>query len=131
MKLEKILDTYKVEKGFLKPYTYKLVKDENTYHILVLKVSRTNMVTVNSKKIWNIKSGSIDGIRYITSSSRLIQLEDFLQLENPIIVYKNPPYKTLKYLNESDVIDISDQTEVNGITVFQSFKQFIEEFQKK
>jgi len=131
MKLQNELPNFKVVNGFLKPYTYKLQNDQTTFHILVLKVGRSNMVTVNSKSIWNIKMGRIDGIRFVTSSSKLIHLKDFLSLENPIIVYRNKPYKTLKYLNESDVVDISDVFEVNGITLFHSFAKFVDEFQKK
>lgn len=120
-----------VKKGFLKPYTYQVTHQDKTYHILVLKVHRSKIVTVNSKYIWNIKSGSISGIHFKTSSSHLVSLKEFLALENPVIVFRSRPYKTLKYLNESDVIDISNESDVYGIPVYHSYEDWIAKFLKQ
>ena len=129
--VKKALPNCIVKKGLLKSYTYKITCQNSVYHVLVLPVNKYHMVTVNSKHIWNIKSGSLNGIQFKTNASHLLQLQDFMSYENPIITYKQPPYKTLKYLNESDVVDISDQSEVYGIPIFQSVAKLVEHFQKK
>lgn len=128
--VKKALPNCIVKKGLLKSYTYKITCNDKIHHILVLPVNKYHIVTVNSKYIWNIKSGSVNGIQFKTNASHLLQLQEFMAYENPMISYKQPPYKTLKYLNESDVIDISNQDEVYGIPVFQSVEKMIEYFQQ-
>lgn len=115
-----------LKKAWFKPYTHTITVQDTTYHIYQLSVTPHNQLTIHSKHIWNLQSGKVDGVRYITRSKRLINLSSFHALPNPLYLFKNKPYKILKYINESDIIDISDQTEINGIPIFYSIEQLKE-----
>ena len=83
--------------------------------VKILKTSSTNQVTINSTIIWDIKNGKVDGVRYKTTSTRRINLIEFRNNKHKLIIFTNKPYKVLRYLNESDIIDVSDQHEAHGI----------------
>lgn len=112
-----------VKKAFLKDYNFEVIIDGVSHYIKKLPISRNTILTINSKHIWNIKKGRADGVSFKTGSSTLIKINEFNKLTNKIIVFNSQPYKILKYLNESDIIDISNDTEINEIRIFNSFKK--------
>ncbi len=84
------------------------------YNILILKANSNTQITINSKNIWELKKGNLDGLRFKAINSVLINLKEFMELENRIIIFTNRPYKILKVLNESEVKDISIESSVYG-----------------
>ncbi len=120
MKQTLIQNDCSVKKKWLGSYTYQVICDGITYHILVLPTHAQQLVTINSKSIWNIKTGRIDGARFAVSHVKSIHIDDFLRLENPIIVFKKMPYKVLKYINESDVVEITSTLDAYGLPIFST-----------
>lgn len=119
-----------VKRVWFKPYQYQVTHNENTYHVKVLPVSTRHIVTINSKYVWNIKTGSVKGLQYKTHRSNLIDMRPLLQYSNPIVVFKSRPYKILQYLNESDIIDISSQSSVHSIPFFTNIDAFLAYLEK-
>ena len=97
-------------------FSYDLVINFSNikYNILIMKVNSNTQVTINSKNIWEIKKGKLDGLRFKAINSVLLNLKRFMELENRIIIFTNTPYKVLKVLNESEVKDISIESNVYG-----------------
>lgn len=114
-----------VKKAWFKPYQYQVTTGDKTYHVKALPVTTRHILTINSKYVWNIKSGSVNGLQYKTHRSNLIDMRPLLQFENPIVVFKARPYKILKYLNESDIVDISSQSSVHGVPFYTKLETFL------
>jgi len=93
----------------------QVIQNEETYNIKLVKVEKNGMICVNSKTIWDIRSGRPNGIRYTTTSSRLLDLSEFVKKENPIILLTNKPYRITQAINESDVEFITDKNKVHNI----------------
>ncbi|GEM_PF-1203990 len=123
--LQKRLSGCTISKGRLKDYTYRIDCGERVFHVLVLPVSHRHLVTVNSKHIWNIKSGNLKGIRFQTTSSRMIDLRAFNKRTNRIVLFKHAPYKILKYINESEVIDITGKPSVHDTMLARSTQALV------
>ena len=114
-----------VQKGWFKPYSYAITCDGITHHVYLVPTHKGQLVTINSKYIWNIKTGKIDGARFTTSHVKVLELQAFLKLENPIIVLKKPPYKVLKYINESEVDDITTSLDAFGLTILPNTQKLL------
>ncbi len=121
--LKEIFPDSRIKKVFFDSYDYKIINDSKTTHIRMLNVNRNTILSINSKFIWEIKTGKPSGISFKTSSSTLINLKDFNKQKNKVIIFKEKPYKILKYINESEVINISNHKEINNIRIFNSFKE--------
>lgn len=116
---------------WFKPHQYIVEHDDIRYHVRVLPVTSRHLLTVNSAHIWNIKTGSVKGLQYKTRSSHLVDLRDFLRSPNPVIVFKQRPYKILRYRNESDIDDISGASEINGIPIHTNLQAFLNTLRTK
>lgn len=112
-----------VKKVLFKSYNYVLTLNETVYYIKVLNVSKNNILSINSKYVWEIRTGKPNGISFKTSSKTMLDMTEFNELKNKIIVFKGKPYKVLKYINESEVVDISDNQEIFDIKIFNSIKK--------
>jgi hypothetical protein len=121
---------YQIKKVRFKPFQYIITYNNKTYHVLQINLSSSNQLTIHSKHVWNIQYGRVDGARYKTRGKKLLYLDRFHQLENPIYYLKNKPYRILQYINESDIVDISAQHSIHGIPLFYSL-QSIEEYLTK
>lgn len=116
---------YHVKRKYFGTYTYQISTKDTVYHVLVLPTSRSHLVTINSKYIWNIKSGSIQGARFVTRSVKTVKMDAFLKLTNPIVVFKNIPYKVLKYINESEVVDITTTLDAHNVTILPTKESIV------
>lgn len=119
-----------VKRVWFKPYQYLVTNQNTTYHVRVLPVTQRTLLTINSKYIWNLKTGKAQGVRYNTHGSHLVNLKEFLQLPNPIVVFKQRPFKILQYLNESDIIDISSASSVHDVPMFTNLQHFLSSLSK-
>ena len=117
---------YNVNTKLFSEYDFEVVTDKKSYFVKVLNVTSDYQVTINSKKIWDLKKGNVSGIRFKTVSSSLVNLEDFNKLDNKVIVFISKPYKVLKALNESDLLDISEVKVVNNIFITSNIEELIE-----
>ncbi|KFZ26261.1 MAG: hypothetical protein KQ78_01506 [Candidatus Izimaplasma bacterium HR2] len=124
--IKNLKEKYEVKTKYFKDYDLEVSNKSKTYYIKVLNVSNNHQITVNSKLIWNIKKGKLDGIKFNTLDSILLSLKEFNKLDNKIIMFTNKPYKLLKALNESDLIDISEETEINDIFVTYNISKLVE-----
>ncbi len=122
MELQNTFQGITLKKKYLKDYTYLAKFGDEQYHILVLPVTKNSILTINSQNVWEIKYGRPNGARFNTYSSKLVNLSRFHKLENKMIVFKGKPHKILKYINESDIVDISENEEIFGIKLFDSMK---------
>jgi len=120
-----------VKRVWFKPYQYLVTTDDTTYQVRVLPVSSRHILTINSKYVWNIKSGTVNGLQYKTRGSHLIDMKPILALPNPVVVFKNRPYKILQYLNESDIIDISGQQVIHDLPIFTTLQSFLHQLSTK
>ena len=124
--IKNLKEKYDVKIKYFKEYDLEVSSKSKTYYIKVLNVSSNHQITINSKLIWNIKKGKIDGIKFNTLDSVLLSLKEFNKLDNKIIMFTNKPYKLLKVLNESDLIDISEESKINDIFVTYDISKIVE-----
>ena len=117
-----IINNLNGKKHFAKPYNYTIDSNDSTYYVKVMITSKNSQITINSKNIWEFAKGKIDGIRFMKKSAELVNLSDFMTLEKRIVIVSVEPYRVLKCLNESDVIDVSKDTEVYDTTIVKSIK---------
>lgn len=111
------------KKHFSMPYNYSIEAKGKTFYVKVLQTSANSQLTINSQSIWELVKGKVDGIRFKKTSSQMLNISHFMTLENKIVVLTNKPYRILKYLNESDVVDISKDESINGITIVKSIEE--------
>lgn len=57
------------------------------------------------------------------TSSNLFRLDKYYKEENKLIYLTNKPFRILQYLNEADIIDVSEQMKVNGFILFTDVNQ--------
>ncbi|MCK5388515.1 MAG: hypothetical protein KAJ22_04455 [Candidatus Izimaplasma sp.] len=112
-----IKSEYKTEKRSDRSHDIILYLNKKKYYLKVVNISSNVLLSINSKFVWEVKKGKISGIRFIKYSSTLIDLKSFIKKENKIVVLTNRPYKILKQLNESDIIDVSTKDYVHNIFI--------------
>ena len=113
--IRNIKEKYQVNIKYFGDYDFEVKGSLESYFVKVLNITENHQITINSKVIWNLKKGKIKGIKFNTTSSKFIHLKEFNKYKNKIIVFTSKPYKILKALNESDLIDISTDSLVNDI----------------
>ena len=100
---------YETEKRNDYSHDIILIFKDKKYYVKIVNVASNNLLSLNSRYIWEIKKGRVSGIRFIQHSSTLINLKAFMKLENRVVFLTNKPYKILKQLNEADIIDVSNE----------------------
>jgi len=108
----------KLKRHYFKPYNYTI----GPYHIKIVNVTNKQILTVNSKYIWEIKTGKIDGLSFRTKETKRLNLKDFLKHKKPIIILREKPYKIYQYVNESEIIDISNTNKIYDIPIYNGIK---------
>jgi len=108
---------YNTEKRSDNSHSIILIIDNIKYYVKIINTTSNVLVSLNSKSVWEIKKGKISGIRFIKHSSILIDLKKFMTKEHKIIILTNKPYKIMKQVNESDIIDVSDEQYVHNIFI--------------
>ncbi len=91
-----------------------LVINNVEYYVKIFNTTSNMQVSINSKYMWELSKGRINGIRFIKYSSKLIDLRGFIKNEKRIIILSNKPYKILKQINESDIEDVSSENSVHS-----------------
>jgi len=130
--ISKILkESFKVTQMFFSECDFKVDNGNDTFHVKVINVLSTHQVTVNSQDIWEIKKGRIKGIRFEAISSDIVNLSEFNKLDNKIIFLANKPFKLLKVLNESELLDISGKNEFDNMFVSSDILKIIEFIKEK
>lgn len=92
------------------------------YHIKILNTNSNIQLTLNSKYVWALKKGKVSGIRFKGSSSTLLDVRNFMQKENRVVILTNKPYKILMYLNESDIKDVSTRSVIHDTKFIYDFR---------
>lgn len=124
-KLLKVLSTqFDINKTKAKDYDFDMVYMGIEYRIKILCIPKNAQLTVNSSTVWEIGKGKLDGIRFIKSSSDLYRFNGFSKFKNKVVLLSEEPYKILKYVNESDLIDISQEIYIDDIILIRNLKQF-------
>ena len=123
--IQELKENHNAMSHWFKPYDLTVDHNGKTYHIKILPVTGKNLVTINSKYRWDIKAGSVDGIRFKTNSVRSVMLKDFVKEDNPVILLTNKPYQILQYINESEVVDISDKNMAFETLYYTDVNEFI------
>lgn len=111
---QQIESKYSGVKVRFKEYDASFVKGDQTYVVKVVRVHSKQQLTINSTIIWEIKNGKVDGARFIPTSSRLLDLREFMSHRNRIVVLTEEPYRILQCLNEADIIDASDKDQIHN-----------------
>lgn len=99
-----------VKKVVMKPYDYICHHKENIYHIKTIRFSRSAIVTFYSRNHLSIKTGKIKDGRFLTKKERIISLDGFADVHQGVLLFDKEPYKILKQLNESDIVEVKDST---------------------
>ena len=118
--LKYLKSEFNTEKRSDNSYDITLNIKEKKYYVKIVNTNSNVLVSLNSKYVWEIKKGKISGIRFIKHSSRLIDLKKFMTKEQKIVILTNKPYKILKQVNESDIIDVSNEKYVHNIFITNS-----------
>ncbi len=121
--IKHLVENYNGKRARFSDYDVVFQKDGKEYYAKILQVSSSNQITINSTIIWEIKSGRISGVRYKATSSRMIDLSTFRRYENKVLLFTDTPYRVLKYLNESDLVDVSNEHNVHGIFYLDSVQK--------
>jgi len=124
--IKKLKRIYKIKTKSLGVYDFEVITDNKSYFVKIINITNNYQVTINSKIIWDLKKGTINGIRFKAVSSNLISLKEFNKLENKVVIFTSKPYKVLKVLNESDLLDISNEKTVNDIFITSKIEDLIE-----
>lgn len=117
---------FKTSKSKNKHYDFDIEINNIAYQMKVLKTNERTQITVNSLTIWEIAKGLKNGIRFKKTSSNLINLTAFNKCENKLIFLTGKPYRILKYLNESDIVVISDEKVINNIKLVRNLSDLLE-----
>ena len=113
-----------ISKVLFKDYDYMVQHNTETYYVKKIGASHRTILSINSKYVWEIRRGRPDGLNFKTSGKTMIDMKEFSKRKNKIVVLDSKPYKILKYLNESEVEDITNETEVHDIKICHSFYEF-------
>lgn len=105
-------------------YDFDITLNNKTFHILVLPVAKNAQVTLNSQKVWEVASGRLDGIRFKKTFTSLHNIDQLLSKENRIVYLTKKPYRILKHLNESDIIDVTNTIKPNGEYIINNIEDF-------
>lgn len=119
-----LTDHYHGKKVNFGDHDFEFTKRGRVFHLVFLKIGQNAQLTVNSKTHFEVSVGKRDGIRFIKRQSTLYDFRKFFTKKNKIVFLLGKPFRMLQYLNESDIIDISDQTIVHDYRLFHSFKDF-------
>ena len=106
------------------PYDFDLVINGKTHRVLVMKTTPKCQVTLNSLIVWEVACGRVDGLRFIKTQKMLVRLDEFQKLDNKIVYLTEKPFRILKYLNESDIIDVTDNIKPNGEYIITHVEDF-------
>jgi hypothetical protein len=97
-----------LKKAVLKPYDFVCHHKENIYHIKTIRTSKDVIVTFYSRNHLSIKTGKVKDGRFLTKNERILSLEGFSDVHQGVIVFDKQPFKILKQLNESDIVEVSE-----------------------
>ncbi len=107
-KIKKELMThYNIKNTKNKFYDFLMENKNQTYAVKIIKTRKTTLLTFNSNKVLEIAQGTLDGLKYKKKSYELLSLDYSDEYQNKILLCTEKPYKILKYLNESDIEDVS------------------------
>jgi hypothetical protein len=126
LKANKLLKQYPnchLKKVYFKDYHFELTIDQTTYYIKTIKTNDNCILSINSKYVWEIRYGKRDGLSFKTTSKTILDMKSFQLYPHKIVVLKSQPYKILKYINESEVIDISSEKEVYDIKILNNIEE--------
>ncbi len=113
--LKKIKSEYIVEKRKENSYDIVILLNGKKIYVKILNISLNTILSLNSKYVWELKKGKISGIRFITYSSNIINLKDFMKKENKVVILTKMPYKIFRQINESDIEDVTNEKLVNNV----------------
>jgi DNA helicase TIP49 (TBP-interacting protein) len=116
---------FKVEKRLHSSGDFVVVVEDKEIVIKMIKVPRNAQVTFNSKRIVEVASGYLNGIRYMKKNVSLIDLDDLYESRDVVLLFSMKPFRVLKYLNESDIEDVSDKNQIHGYNVFYDMSMVV------
>ena len=122
--MKHLIDQYQGKKVLFGDHDFEITANERTYYIMFIKVGPNTQLTVNSKTHIELATGRLEGIRFKKRQSTLLNLRNFSTKKNKIIFLLGKPFRMLKYLNESDIVDISKDKVVHDYHIFNTFKDF-------
>ncbi len=95
------------------PTQYVLQTENDKYMVFIIKTTSTVQVGINSPKVIEISKGRLYGIKYKKTSSLLYRWDN--KEQKVLIVLLDTPYRILKYINENELVDISEEKQVHNI----------------
>lgn len=124
---------FKVEKAVKKSYDYKLIKEDITLLVSVVKVPSNSAITINSKNTWSLTWGgsSKNPGRAKPNQRYMDELTSFLnykikdnKVEKKVIILYKETEKVQKYLNESEleIINTGDLCYDYYVITYKDFK---------
>ncbi len=114
--IKRILKENAVKKSTKVAYDYQI----NDSYITLVNSNSNTQITINSPSVYEVQSGKLNGIRYIKKSSVITRFD---KNDHLVLVLLNQPYRILKYINENEIVDISEDKKVHNIDIVQSLEQ--------
>lgn len=136
--LNKVADenSLKLTKAKHKDYNYTLEDDKSIFYIRILEMQKSSCITVNHKTTWSLTWGgsrSNPGKRlpYQRYANELIEFlkDEYVSKKSVfkiVLVYKESG-KILKYINESELKDVTLKDDAYGIKII-NYTNFEENF---
>ena len=125
-----LMNEYQAKKVNFGDHDLELTIKDKTYYLVFIKIGKNAQLTINSKTHFEVSQGKLDGIRFIKKQSTLHNFMEYSKRSRKIVYLLGTPFRTLQYLNESDIIDITGQTHVHDYWLFQSVKDFEQIYMK-
>jgi len=110
-----------VKKTFFKPYDFL----DDSYYYKSISTSSSSILTFNSKNFLVIKYGQVKGLRFKVLREVQIDLSKIPSDKPLCLLLKKRPYKLLQYVNESEVVDVSEKESILGRKIIIKSEQWI------
>lgn len=114
--VKKILKEYLVYKSNRRDFDYQV----GDHYIKFVNTNKNTQLTINSPGIYQIHTGKVDGIRFIRKSSTITR---FNKTDKVYLLLLSTPFKILKYINENEIVDISDSASAHNMTFIRTTEE--------
>lgn len=114
--IKQLFKEYQIKKTKRLEFDYEF----NGSYIKLLNTNSNTQLTINSPTVYQIHTGKVDGIRFVRKNSVITR---FKKTDKLILVLLNKPYRILKYINENEVVDISNEEIAHGIKMVSTINQ--------
>ena len=119
-------NNFEIKKKVFGKYDFEVITENNVYALKIVNLTSNHMVTVNSRTMWEIKRGKISGLKFQALDKSLLNIKDFMEKEKRIVMFSEKPYKIMKHINESDIVDVSSEEIINNTLLTSNIDRVVD-----